>query len=173
MTRRLIHSGAGFLPPLAPAPSLPSGCSLACSQGLPNAADGARGASVARRKSKRTKPSLQSLFEVGVIWRADRITPREGSVVGHGPIETAKVAQPEGPEPGPKDAPSSYLLQCLYLAERCDRRCAGCEVEAAPGGAMAEELATLASAAGASEAGRASDRHPDGNHGENLKDGTS
>lgn len=88
-------------------PSLPSGCSVACSHGLPDAA--------ARRD----------------VARQQRVIPlkREGSLVASA-IETPySVAQPEGPEPGPQDAPASdgaCLLQCLYLADRCDRRCEGC-----------------------------------------------
>ena len=99
--RRLIQSGAGFLPPLAPAPSLLSGSPLACSQGQPLAA--AR-RDVAPRSDKKRDDALRPLFAVGVIWYADRGASREGSLVASA-IETPKVAQPEGQEPGPKDTP--------------------------------------------------------------------
>lgn len=90
-------------------PSLLSGCSMACSHGRLTAA--------ARRDVARELPLIAM--------------KREGSAVAPA-IETRySVAQPEGLEPGPQDAPASEgacLLQCLYLADRCDRNCAGCEV---------------------------------------------
>ncbi|MDP9911876.1 hypothetical protein J2W27_004000 [Variovorax boronicumulans] len=93
--------------PFASPPSLPSGCSVACSHGLPIAA---AQSDVARQRHVIT-------------------LKREGSLVAQA-IETPySVAQPEGQEPGPQDAPAldgACLLQCLYLADRCDRRCEGC-----------------------------------------------
>lgn len=159
--QRLIQSGAGFLPPLAPSPSLLSGSPLACSQGLPVAA--AR-RDVAPHSDKKRDDALRPLFAVGVIWYADRGAPREGSLVGQGPIETPKVTQREAPEPGPQDAPSDCLLQCLYLADRCTRDCAGCAVTT---GRAAREGAPLAGKGAAQADGRQCDSTPDGNHGGN------
>lgn len=165
MTRRLLQSGAAFLPPL-PAPLLPSGCSMAYSHGPASAADRARGSSVATRKATKPKASLQSLFEAGVIWRADVNAPREGSLVGLRPIETPQVAQPEGQEPGPKGTPIriACVSRCLYLADRCDNLCAGCATAAKP----RQEGAPLAGKVAAALRGRM--RHPDGNHGDNLQE---
>jgi hypothetical protein len=161
MTRRLLSSGAGFLPPVAR--PLLAEQTMACSHGPATAADMARGQSVAARNAKRTKPSLQSLRETGVLWLASDSAPRKGSVVRS--IETPQVAQPEGQEPGPKYAPcldAACLLQCLYLADRCDRNCAGCAATAT----ARREGAPLAGK-GAAERGRQSAQHPDGNHGDN------
>lgn len=161
--QRLIQSGAGFLPPLAPAPSLLSGSPLACSQGLPVAA--AR-RDVARSSSKKPARALKPLIASGVVWYADRGAPREGSLVGQGPIETSPMTQREAPEPGPQDAPSDCLLQCLYIADRCDRMCAGCEVTARTGA----RLDGKRSAAGRALDGAVSECEstPDGNHGVHL-----
>lgn len=127
-------------------PSLPSGCSVACSHGPWSAADSARSASVARQ-------------------RAVIAMKREGSLVAQA-IETPyPVAQPEGPEPGPQDAPGldgACLLQCLYLADRCDRNCAGCAVTAS----ARREGAPLAGKGTAQASGRQCGKRPDGNHGE-------
>lgn len=90
---------------------------------------------------------------------------REGSAVAQA-IETPySVAQPEGLEPGPKDTPAldgACLLQCLYLADRCDRNCAGCALTAS----ARREGAPLAGKGTAQASGRQCDRNPDGNHGE-------
>lgn len=133
MTRRLLHSGAGFLPPVAR--PLLAEQTVACSHGPATAADMARGQSVAARNAKRTKPSLQSLRETGVLWLASDSTPR---------------------------LDAACLLQCLYLADRCDRNCAGCAATAT----ARREGAPLAGK-GAAESGRQSAQHPDGNHGDN------
>ncbi len=122
-------------------PSVPSGCSMACSHGLPIAA-------------------AQS-----DVARPQRVIPlkREGSLVAQA-IETPySVAQPEGPEPGPQDTPSAdaaCLLQCLYLADRCDRRCAGCAVT------TGDDVAARASLRRAQPDAEARQECPDGNHGD-------
>lgn len=114
---------------LASPPSLLSGCSVACSHGLPIAA--------ARRD----------------VARQQRVIPlkREGSLVAQA-IETPySAAQPEGQEPGPQDAPAldgACLLQCLYLADRCDRRCEGCSVAAQASGGGAPSHGDAAAASG-------------------------
>lgn len=88
---------------------------------------------------------------------------REGSLVALA-IETAQRAQPEGPEPGPQDALASECsMQCLYIAERCARPCAGC--------------ATVARASSDGRGGEARaeaearQQAPDGNHGESNSTG--
>jgi hypothetical protein len=90
-------------------PFLLNGCSMACSHG--------RCIAAAQSDVAHQLPSIH--------------LEREGSAVAQA-IETPyPVAQPEGLEPGPQDAPDvdgACLLQCLYLADRCDRNCAGCAV---------------------------------------------
>ena len=135
----------------ASAPSLLSGCSMACSHGRLTAA--------ARRDVARELPLIAM--------------KREGSAVAPA-IETRySVAQPEGLEPGPQDAPASdgaCLLQCLYMADRCDRNCAGCAVTAS----AAREGAPLAGKGAAPASGAQCGECPDGNHGEsNSTEGKS
>lgn len=122
----------------APPPSLPSGCSVACSHGLPDAA--------ARRDVARQRPVIS--------------LKREGSLVAHAMETPYPVAQPEGPEPGPQDAPDAgCLLQCLYLADRCDRRCDGCAVTTTRADSVGRRGEADALAAARQEG-------PDGNHGD-------
>lgn len=126
-------------------PSLLSGCSMACSHGRLTAA--------ARRDVARELPLIAM--------------KREGSAVAPA-IETRySVAQPEGLEPGPQDAPASdgaCLLQCLYMADRCDRRCAGCEATAA-------RATSVGRRGGADALAGARQDGPDGNHGESNSTG--
>lgn len=124
----------------ASSPSLLSGCSMACSHGP----------SIAAAQSDVARPQ--------------RVIPlkREGSLVAPA-IETPySVAQPEGPEPGPQDTPSAdgaCLLQCLYLADRCDRNCAGCAVTTGRADSEGQRGEARAQAAARQEG-------PDGNHGD-------
>lgn len=84
-------------------------------------------------------------------------TLREGSSP-EGPRPKGLVER-SGVEPGPKDTPdASCLLQCLYMADRCDRRCEGC---AATSGVAAQARARYEP-----RTARQSVGDPDGNHGE-------
>lgn len=84
---------------------------------------------------RRALPSqLQSLMEQGLLWRASACAPREGSLVGQGPMKTPKGASPEGPEPGPEGARpdgASRGMSCLYVDQRCQTACAGCALACA------------------------------------------
>jgi hypothetical protein len=119
-------------------PSLLSGYSMACSHGPSIAA--------ARR---------DVAYQLPVIH-----LEREGSLVAQASETPYPVAQPEGPELGPQDAPDSdgaCLLQCLYLAGRCDRNCAGCEVTTARATSVGRRGVADALAGARQEC-------PDGNH---------
>jgi hypothetical protein len=59
---------------------------------------------------------------------------------------------------------AACLMQCLYIADRCDRNCAGCAATAN----ARREGAPLAGK-GAAESGRQCAGRPDGNHGDNLQ----
>ena len=66
--------------------------------------------------------------------------------------------------PGPctteQESEGGCLLQCLYLADRCDRNCAGCSVTAKAA------AGTRLRGGAAAQRERQSARNPDGNHGE-------
>ena len=149
MTAMTAHEAAqrglrlwAFARPLA----AEQGCSMACSHGRATAAVRS---DVARQ-----------LVPINL--------EREGSGVAQA-IETRySVAQPEGLEPGPQDTPASEggcLLQCLYLADRCDRNCAGCAVTSADAAAARASLRRAVPTLGGSD-GEKSHECPDGNHGD-------
>lgn len=126
-------------------PAAEPGCSMACSHGpLPAAA---------RRDVARQLPLIT--------------LKREGSLVASASETRYSVAQPVGPEPGPQDAPSvdgACLLQCLYLADRCDRNCAGCAATSADAAAARASSRRAAPTLGGSD-GEKCQECPDGNHG--------
>jgi hypothetical protein len=69
-----------------------------------------------------------------------------------------------------QESEGACLLLCLYMADRCDRNCAGCAVTAS----AEREGAPLAGKGTASASGRQCERNPDGNHGEsNSTEGKS
>lgn len=61
-------------------------------------------------------------------------------------------------------ADAACLMQCLFIADRCDRNCAGCAATAN----ARREGAPLAGK-GAAGSGRQCVGRPDGNHGDNLQ----
>lgn len=63
-----------------------------------------------------------------------------------------------------QESEGGCLLQCLYMADRCDRNCAGCAVTAS----ARREGAPLAGKGTAQASGRQCDGNPDGNHGESY-----
>ena len=78
--------------------------------------------------------------------------------------EQSSVTCP-GPCAAEQESEGGCLLQCLYLADRCDRNCAGCSVTAIAA------AGTRLRGGAAAQRERQCARNPDGNHGESNSTG--
>lgn len=91
------------------------------------------------------QPLLQSLSPQR---SEDAVSPEQSPLTCPGPCATEQESE------------GGCLLQCLYLADRCDRNCAGCSVTAKAA------AGTRLRGGAAAQRERQSARNPDGNHGE-------
>lgn len=110
---------------LACPPTGKQGCSMACSHGRASAM---AGTDIARHTVRTPHVLLQPLLNAGLVWYADRSAPREGLLVGQGPIETSKArAQPEGQKPGAAGTrPAVDASEDAAQKNPCARACSGC-----------------------------------------------
>jgi hypothetical protein len=83
----------------------------------------------------------------------DAASPEQSSVTCPGQCATEQESE------------GGCLLLCLYLADRCDRNCAGCSVTAKAA------AGTRLRGGAAAQRERQSARNPDGNHGESNSTG--